>query len=185
MRHLKKIFHTAGVEKEDPYLKINDYMMQYRATPHPTMKKCPAELLFNRKFVTKLPDLRNNPANDRDDIKEAREEDRKSKEKMKEYKDNGREVKEHNIQAGDKVLLKRKTTKHDCVYNPKPYHVTSTYGTQVVEERDGCEKTRDAQKWKKVQVKEKNVYRDPISKLRYQEDPLSDNILLELSYSLH
>ena len=24
MKHLKKIFHTAGVEREDPYLKLND-----------------------------------------------------------------------------------------------------------------------------------------------------------------
>ena len=71
MKHLKKIFHTAAVAKEDPYLKINDYLMQYRATPHPTTKKSPAELLFNRKFITRLPDLRRNPALGREDIKEA------------------------------------------------------------------------------------------------------------------
>ena len=58
MRHLKKIFHMAGMKKEDPYQKLNDYLMQFRATPHTTMRKCLAELLFCRKFVTKLPDLR-------------------------------------------------------------------------------------------------------------------------------
>ena len=68
MKHLKKIFHTAGVAREDPYMRINNYLMQYRATPHPTTKKCPAELLFHRKFVTKLPDMRENPAKDCGDI---------------------------------------------------------------------------------------------------------------------
>ena len=55
MRHLKTIFHSAGVEREDPYLRLNNYLMQFRATPNATMRKCPAELLFKRKFVTKLP----------------------------------------------------------------------------------------------------------------------------------
>ena len=26
MLHLKKIFHMAGVEREDPYLKLNNYL---------------------------------------------------------------------------------------------------------------------------------------------------------------
>ena len=37
MKHLKKIFHTAGVDREDPYLRLNEYLMQFRATPHSTM----------------------------------------------------------------------------------------------------------------------------------------------------
>ena len=65
MRHLKKIFPTAGVEREDPYMKHNNYLMQFRATPHANMKKCPAELLFGRRFNTKLPDLRTNPGDHR------------------------------------------------------------------------------------------------------------------------
>ena len=72
MQHLKKIFHMAGVEREEPYLRLNNYLMQFRATPHATMRKCPAELLFSRKFVTKLPDLRTNPAKARKDIVEAK-----------------------------------------------------------------------------------------------------------------
>ena len=83
MKHPQKIFHMAGVAREDTFLRINDYLMLYRATPHSTMKKCPAELLFNRKFVTKLPDLRRNPAKDREEIKEAREEDRKAKDRLR------------------------------------------------------------------------------------------------------
>ena len=81
MRHLKNIFHTAGVEKEDPYLRLNNYPMQFRATPHATMRMCPEELLFGRKFVTKLPDLRTNPAKDRRDIMEAKGEDKLAKDR--------------------------------------------------------------------------------------------------------
>ena len=113
MRHLKKIFHMAGVEREDPYLRLNNYLMQFRATPHATMRKSPAELLFGRKFVTKLPDLRTNPARDRKDIIEAKEEDKVAK-------DDSRDVKEHNIKVVDLVIAKRKLTKHDSVYDPKP-----------------------------------------------------------------
>jgi hypothetical protein len=72
MKHLKKIFHTAGVEKEDPHLRLNEYLMQHRATPHSTMEKSPAELLFGRRFNTRLPDLRTNPARDRKDISRPR-----------------------------------------------------------------------------------------------------------------
>ena len=55
MKHLKNIFHTSDITHEDPYLKLNDYFLLHRATPHPTTKKYPAELLFNRKFYTTLP----------------------------------------------------------------------------------------------------------------------------------
>ena len=78
--------------REDPYLRLNNYLMQFRATPHATMRKCPAELLFRRKFATKLPDMRINPAKARKDIMEAKEDDRRAKDKIKKYKDTGRPV---------------------------------------------------------------------------------------------
>jgi hypothetical protein len=149
MKHLKKIFHTAGVEWEDPYLKLNEYLMQFRATPHAAMKKCPAELLFGRRFKTKLPDLRTNPAKERKDIVEAKKVDKLAKEGMKKYKDASRHVKDHDIEVGDLVIAKRKTTKHDSVYDPKPYRVVTVHGTQIKGMReDGKHKTRDSQKWK-------------------------------------
>ena len=51
---------------------------------------------------TKLANLRTNPVRGRRDIKEARE------------------VKEHSIKAGDLGIAKRKVTKHDSAYDPKP-----------------------------------------------------------------
>ena len=64
-------------------MRLNNYLKQFRATPHTTMKKCPAELLFGRRFNTKLPDLRTNPAKERKDIGEAKKEDKLAKERMR------------------------------------------------------------------------------------------------------
>ena len=132
-----------------------------RAAPHQSTGKSPAELLFHRKFVTRLPDMRINPAKDRSDIKEAREMDAKAKEKMKEQKDKGRLVKAHRIEVGDHVLLARKTTKHLGPYDPKPFKVTETWGTQIQAERNGEVKKRDAQRWKKIIVKNKMNFKAP------------------------
>ena len=46
-------------------------------------EEVPAELLFGRRFNTKLPDLRTNPAKERKDIMEAKKVDKMAKETMK------------------------------------------------------------------------------------------------------
>ena len=159
------------MEREDPYLRLNNYLMQFRATPHATMRKCPAELLFGRKFVTKLPDLRTNPAKARKDIVEAKEDDKLAKAKMKKYKDTSRHVKEHGIEVGDLVIAKRKVTKHDSAYNPKPYKVVATYGTQIKGMREDRKyKTRDSQKWKRVQVQDRRSYGEVERPSRYLDE---------------
>ena len=137
MKHLKKVFHTAEVEHEDPYIRMQEHLMQFRGTPHATMKKCPAEILYGRRFNMKLPDLRANPAKERKDVKEARKEDKKARDNMKRYKDASRHVREHDMAVGDLVIIKRKTTKHDSAYDPDPYKVVEVHGTDQ----------RDAQGW--------------------------------------
>jgi hypothetical protein len=176
MKHLKKIFHTAEVNYEDPYLKLNDYLMMVRASPHSSTGKSPAELLFGRKFVTKLPDLRVSQAKGRQDILEARESDKKAKEAMKLQKDKGKFVRPHNIGPGDQVLLlRRRTTKHEGPYDPEPFTVTDTKGTQIRAEREGEVKKRDSQRWKKVEVRPGRSFKVPKdqeteAKKGYRED---------------
>jgi len=65
---------------------------------------------------------------------------------------------DHNIRMGDKVLLERKVTKSNGPYDPDPYTVTQTHGTQITATREGASKTRDSQKWKKVVVVKKRDY---------------------------
>ena len=57
---------------------------------------------------------------------EAKEDDKMAKAKMEKYKDASRHVREHGIKVGDLVIAKRKVTKHDSAYNPKPYKVVAT-----------------------------------------------------------
>ena len=125
------------------------------------MKKCPAELLFGRRYNTRLPDLRTNPAKERKDIVEAKKVDKMAKERMKVYKDAGRYIKDHDIKVGDLVIFKRKTTKHNSVYDPKPNKVVAVHGTQIKGMReDGKHKARDSQMWKRMQVQARRRYGD-------------------------
>ena len=171
MKHIKKLFHTSSISHTDPYLALHNHLLQVRATPHPSTSKSPAELLFGRKFRTKLPDLRQNPAQTRPDILAARATDARAKERMKHYKDNPSTVKPHKIHPGDRVLLKQKTTKHRSVYDPQPYVVTRTWGTQIEGQRDGVIKRRDAQRWKKIHTLPTRQYQNPRARSNYLEDP--------------
>ena len=103
MKHAKKVWHTAIIGKKDPTIQLQKHLKMYRAAPHPTTGKSPAELLFARKFRTKLPDIRTNPV--RQDIQEARDQDRKEKAKQKMYKDGKSTVRPHEKQEGDTILL--------------------------------------------------------------------------------
>ena len=120
-------------------------------------------ILFGpRKYITRLPDIRVDQATGRQDIQEALE---KAKERQKRYKDQKRYMGDHNIRMGDRVLLERKVTKSNGPYDPDPYTVTQTHGTQITATRVGASKTRESQKWKKVVVVKKRDY-DAISRER-------------------
>ena len=102
-------------------------------TPHPTTGMSPAELLFTRKFRTKLPDVRKNA--EREDIRQAREQDRKEKARKKMYKDNKYYVWPHNIKEGDTILLERKVTKMNSPYDPQLYKAKTVHGMQIIGRR--------------------------------------------------
>ena len=63
--------YRTNLAPYDP--KRKSHLLQFRAMPHGTMEKSPAELLYARKYVTKMPNPRTNPARGRRDIKEAKE----------------------------------------------------------------------------------------------------------------
>ena len=123
----------------------------YRAAPHPTTGRSPAELLFARKFRTKLPDIRKDT--EREDIRQAREQDRKEKARQKMYKDSKSYVRPHNIKEGDTILLERKATKANSPYDPRPYTAEAVHGTQIVGRRGEERKVRDSQRWKRVEIR--------------------------------
>ena len=115
--------------------------MNFRAIPHTSTKKSPAELLFGRKFSTHLPDRKEDPAGHRHDLQEAKIADIQAKEKMKKDNDRNRNVRVHNVVQGDLSLLKHKRTKHKSCYNPDPYLVVQVMGSQIESLRGGQSKT--------------------------------------------
>ena len=55
VRSLCKLIHTYDAENKYPKKQLNRFLLKYRATPHLTTGRSPAEMPFNRKIRTKLP----------------------------------------------------------------------------------------------------------------------------------
>ena len=147
MKSIKKLWHSAIVEKKSPRQELYKFLRNYRATPHSSTKRTLAELLFNREMKVRLPQL-SKKAND----PELRSMDAAAKEKQKMHKDAKKTTKPHGITISDTVLLQRQTTKTQSRYDPEPYHVTKVKGSQITAVRDGKTRVRDAQKFKRVRI---------------------------------
>ena len=153
MKKIQKIWHTAHIERKNPKAELNKMLQQYRATPHPTTGQAPAELLFGRKFRTRLPQVVESNTLRRKDIMAAKERESKVKEKQKEAKDSKSYVRHHNLRVGEKALLKQNTTKSKPPYDPNAFTITDVNGHQITAKRGANTKTRDAQRWKGIKSK--------------------------------
>ena len=176
MKHLQKIYHTAYIERKNPKEEINKHLRMFRATPHSSTGKIPAEILFGRKYNNRLPDIK---TENRQDIEEARSRETSQKAKQKVYKDSKPYVREHTINVGDTVLLKQKKSKRNPPYDPDPYTVIEIRGHQITAVRDQTLKTRDSQRWKKVTITP-NVDYQQMRQRRYQLTD-SDNEILDMA----
>jgi len=123
---------------------LNKFLRHYRATPHTSTGKPPAEILFNRPYNTRLPTFR---AQAEDNT--LRSKDKESKQKQKRYKDSKPYVRPHSISLGDRVLLKNQGhTK--LPYDPHPFTVVKIRGHQITATRNGQKRTRNAKKFKHI-----------------------------------
>ncbi|XP_041471762.1 uncharacterized protein K02A2.6-like [Lytechinus variegatus] len=119
-----RIAHSEGKNWKEALLV---YVAAYRATPHSTTGKSPAELLFGRKIRTKLP-VASESLNDQ----ELRDRDAEMKGKMKLYADARRGAKHSDVVPGDEVLVRREVaSKMDTPFIPQPYTVVSRQGNMV------------------------------------------------------
>ena len=148
MKVLKKSWHTSLVENKGPKQELYKMLRQYRATPHSSTGRAPAEALFNRPYKVRLPNL-DGPTHGSHDMKQVHD---ASKLKQKHYKDKKATVRPHDIGVGDTVLLLQTPTKQRPWYDPSPYCVEKVQGTQITAVRNEKSVTRDAQRFKKVQL---------------------------------
>ena len=104
MKTLEKAICTAIVEGKPWKQELYSFLRNYRATPHITTNKSPAELLFGRAIRTKVPQFdRLSPID-----QSLQETDAKAKQKMKTNSDSKFHAKSSNIKVGDSVLLREK-----------------------------------------------------------------------------
>ena len=153
MKVIKKVWHSALVEKKNPRQELYKFLRNYRSTPHTSTGKSPAEALFGRSIKTRLPQVMEKAEDD-----DMGKKDAESKASQKKYKDASRIVRPHSIKVGDAVLLKQKQTKTKSRYDPDPFRVTGVNGTQITASREHLVRTRDAQRFKKVTIAEPKSY---------------------------
>lgn len=121
--------NTGGNWMDD----LQEYLLMYRATPHSTTFKTPAEMLFGRNIRDKIPHI-HQPLETDEAVKDR---DREKKEKERMYADKRRGARETDIEVGDEVLAKRqvKTNKLSSTFGPERYKVVMRKGSEAVIEQ--------------------------------------------------
>ena len=121
MRTLSKTLRVAHLENKNWQQELFHFLRNYRATPHSTTGVSPAEPLFGRKLVVKLPEH----APPRSSIADT---DMKQKAKMKTHADTKLKAHPHSLKVGDSVLV-REQRKHklSSTYNKIPYTIDNQY----------------------------------------------------------
>ena len=148
MASIVKVTLAAIVEKLDPKEEVQKFLLNYRATPHPTTGQTPSQLLMGRKLRTKIPVWIEAPK-EKEHL-EARLRNKDMKQKQREYGDKRRRAKERNIKQGDKVLIQQKKTTTKAPFDPSPFTVTKVENTKITAKRGKTTRTRNVNKWKLV-----------------------------------
>ena len=151
MKPLSKAIKTANVEGKSWKQELYSFLRNYRATPHITTGKSPAELLFGKNIKITLPEFKSEKKKD----KELRKRDKEKKSKMKMYADK-RIVSRapEKFKVGDMVLIKQQhSNKLSSFYNKTPTKVIKIKGNMIsTYHPDLGYKTRNASMCKKVDL---------------------------------
>ncbi|KAK2548045.1 hypothetical protein P5673_031876 [Acropora cervicornis] len=150
---LLKIIRIATLEGKDWKRVLQNFLFQYRTTPHTVSGLSPAELLMGRRLKDKLP--RVTIPSER--ITEAhwqqllRERDVQGKLRQKEYADSKRSAQYSDIGEGDQILLnKSRDNKLSPNFEPLPYKVVEKKGNAVlIQDHEENTRLRNASHMKK------------------------------------
>lgn len=141
-RCISKILRIAEAGKTSWKSELQDFLFQYRTTPHSTTGASPAELFFGRQLRDKIPSL-DTDAKTRGDIADA---DKSAKFRGKQYADAKRRAEKKQFNEGDVVLRKRDflPTKDTPNYLPTKYQVVRRCGNSLtVKSPEGQQITRN------------------------------------------
>jgi hypothetical protein len=130
MRCLGKVMRNATVTGSMFEGELNEFLRNYRSTPHTTTGIPPASLLFQAAKPTRLPS--SSTTTTTSETKElAATNEEKAKRAMKAYNDEKRKAKPSTIKVGDVVYLKaeQRRFKSDPIYERVPYTVVEVKGT--------------------------------------------------------
>ena len=122
---------------------LHRFLRSYRATPHSTTWRSPAELVFNRPLKTKLPEISHCSIHD-DHV--LRHRDCTAKQRQELYSDQRRRARPSKVQEGDQVIIRwRQLNKAMHRFNPQPYKVVDVNGSMItaLSQTDGREVTRN------------------------------------------
>lgn len=150
MKPLNKAIKAATVEGKSWKKQMFKFLRNYRATPHVTTGKPPAEVLFGYNIRVLLPEIQVTPPGDDDDELRLRDAERKAKQKHYADKKNCSRPPDQ-LQVGDSVLIRQdKHNKLTPAYNPEPMVVEQVKGSMVTARSPslGC-KTRNSSKFKR------------------------------------
>ena len=134
-RTILKVIRIANLEGTDWKRALENFLFQYRTTPHATTGMSPAELLMGRKLRDKLPRLKipYDRATEAEWQQLLRERDALAKLRQKEYADLRQSAKHSNIAEGDEVFLRQtRENKLSPNFKPEPYKVIEKDGNAVV-----------------------------------------------------
>ena len=172
MKPLAKIIRAAHTQGKPWKREVYKFLLNYRATPHPSTKLPPATVLFNRTIRTKLPQLSTSPPQDFDVHVQVNEADQLAKQRMKFYSDRRTRAKPSSLKVGDTVIaLQLKQNKLSTKFDPRPYTVTAIKGTMITATRPGKQLTRNSSHFKKVPNQQQENNRDvqPTNQPRYPQ----------------
>ena len=146
MKTMQKAIRAAIIENKPWQRELHKFLRNYRATPHSSTKFAPAELLFQRKPNTRIPQITcKSHATD----KAVRENDSTAKTSIKTYGDHNLHTKQAHFTPGDRVLVRKpKQTKLSPPFDPSPYTIQKVKGSMITAERADHQITRNSSYFK-------------------------------------
>ena len=155
MKCLGKVIRTAHIEGKNWRKVLDEFLLAYRATPHPSTNASPAGLMYpNRRYKTRLPGP---PACPVEEDAAKRFHDGAMR-KAKLYADGRRHAKICKISMGDSVLVRQqKRNKLSSFFNPNPFIVTAIKGSMVTASRGDKKVTRNSSFFKVLPPKGRSV----------------------------